>query len=51
MINESDIFLEKNDLLNQIILKIGDFGFAKRLPKGRFTQSHYGSPFNLAPEI
>ena len=36
---------------DEVILKVGDFGFAKILNKGSSTTTYLGSPLTMAPEV
>jgi serine/threonine protein kinase len=40
-------------LLNgdEVILKVGDFGFAKYIARGGETMTQLGSPLTMAPEV
>jgi serine/threonine protein kinase len=45
-----NIFVSRDEN-NEILLKVGDFGFAKNIPIGTKTTTYLGSPLTMAPEV
>ena len=45
-----NIFIDKNEEGLDIV-KIGDFGFARKICKDKIATTYAGSPYTMAPEI